>query len=171
MVRRELGRALESAGVDASRRYDIALVMTEAASNAVLHAYPPLQPPGLLFVDAGIAGHNLLLRVCDCGRGMGPRPDSPGFGVGLSLVSRLADGLEIAPNRTVGGTRVSAMFRDVTSDGHALRIAARRADDEMLREYLEMLEATADGADGRGLLLEAQRALGHADHLRSERLL
>jgi serine/threonine-protein kinase RsbW len=170
MVRRELGAALDRAEVDANRRYDIALLASEAASNAVLHAYAP-EPPGLLFVDAAVTGHNLLLRVCDCGRGMAPRTDSPGLGIGLSLMGRLADGLEIARNRTVSGTRVSAMFRDITAaDGEAGWAAARRADARMLREYVAALAgANGDVADERAA--EAEQALAHADHLRAERLL
>jgi anti-sigma regulatory factor (Ser/Thr protein kinase) len=171
MVRHELGAALGRAGIEESRRYDIALVMTEAAGNAVLHAYPPVGAPGLLFVDAGITGRNLLLRVCDCGLGMTPHRDSPGTGIGLPLISRLADGLEIAPNRTIGGTRVSALFRDVTLDGAPPHSTARRADEEMLRQYVAALEAGAEAGDRELLLAEAQQALGHADHLRSERLL
>ena len=172
MVRRELGAALQRADVDAIRRYDIALVVSEAANNVVQHAYTPL-PPGLLFVDAALTGGNLLLRVCDCGRGMGPRIDSPGLGIGLSVMSRLADGLEIAPNRTVGGTRVSAMFRDVSQAGTRLpRAQARRPDEAMLREYVAALQAAgADDHDGAPALhAEARLALGHADHLRAERL-
>jgi serine/threonine-protein kinase RsbW len=171
MVRHELGAALGRAGIEQSRRYDIALVMTEAAGNAVLHAYPRVGAPGLLFVDAGMAGRNLLLRVCDCGRGMTPRSDSPGMGIGLALMSRLTDGLEIAPNRSVGGTRVSALFRDVSPNGTPSESTARRADDEMLSEYVAALEAGAEAGDRELLLAEAQQALGHADHLRSERLL
>ena len=45
MVRRELDAALERAAVEAIRRYDISLVMSEAATNTVQHAYTPL-PPG-----------------------------------------------------------------------------------------------------------------------------
>ena len=107
--------------------------------------------------------------MCDCGRGLRPRTDSPGLGIGLSLMSRLSDGLEITPNRTVGGTRVSAMFRDVVPAGAPLaRAEARRTDDAMLREYVAALRASAaDNHDeARALLAEARQALGHADHLR-----
>jgi anti-sigma regulatory factor (Ser/Thr protein kinase) len=170
MVRRELRAALERAEIDATRRYDITLVVSEAASNAVQHAYPPL-PPGLLFVDAAVSDGKLLVRVCDCGHGMRPRADRPGLGIGLSLMGRLADGLEIAPNRTVGGTRVSATFRDVTPAGGPRR-QPRRTDDSMLREYVAALRAAAvdDHDDARALLAEARQALGHADRLRAERV-
>ena len=171
MVRNELDSALERADVEAIRRYDISLVVSEAASNAVLHAYTPL-PPGLLFVDAAVTDGNLLLRVCDCGRGMAPRTDSPGLGIGLSLMSRLADGLEIKRNPTVGGTRVSAMFRGVGPASARPRLQARRTDEAMLREYVAALHASSADGDGDGALVlaEAQAALAHADHLRAERI-
>jgi anti-sigma regulatory factor (Ser/Thr protein kinase) len=172
MVRREFSAALHHAGVDETRRHDIALVLTEAAGNAVVHAYPP-RTLGLLYIDAGIAHGNLLLRVCDCGRGMGPRTDSPGLGIGLSLIGRLADGLEIAPNRTVGGTRVSAMFRDVVADGAAVRAeaAVRRAQHAMLHDYTEQLRASSDGLrnDTRALIAQAQQAIDQSQRLRAER--
>ena len=92
MVRKELSAALADARVDATRRFDIGLVVTEAAGNAVQHAYTPM-PPGLLFVDAAITGRNLLLRVCDVGRGIRRHAENPGLGIGLSLMTRLADGI------------------------------------------------------------------------------
>lgn len=171
MLRHELNAALNQVGVDAVRRGDIALVMTEAASNAVLHAYPPLLP-GLLFVDAGLNGRHLLLRVCDCGRGMVPRTDSPGLGIGLSLISRLADGVEIGPNQSVGGTRVSVVFYDVTSVATTRRISrARQRDAVALREYAVALEAASDGlrSDASALLAQAQQAMDQSQRLRAER--
>jgi anti-sigma regulatory factor (Ser/Thr protein kinase) len=172
MVRREFSAALQHAGVEETRRSDIALVLTEAAGNAVVHAYPP-RTLGLLYVDAGIAHGNLLLRICDCGRGMGPRTDSPGLGIGLSLIGRLSDGLEIAPNRTVGGTRVCAMFRDVLTDGAAVRAeaAVRRAEHAMIHDYAEELRVSSEGLrdDMRALMAQAQQAIDQSTRLRAER--
>ena len=171
LVRNELSAALADARVDATRRYDIALVMTEAAGNAVRHAYTPM-PPGLLFVDAAITGRNLLLRVCDVGRGVRRRAENPGLGIGLSLMTRLSDGLEIAPNRTVSGTRVSAVFHEVTPPG-ALRPRPRRrrADTVLLREYVDALQTVGDelATDTTALFADAQQAIDHADRLRAER--
>ena len=96
MVRKELSAALADARVDATRRFDIGLVMTEAAGNAIQHAYTPM-PPGLLFIDAAIMGRNLLLRVCDVGRGIRRHAENPGLGIGLSLMTRLADGTRSRP--------------------------------------------------------------------------
>ena len=170
-VRDELRKALERARVDTARHYDIALVMTEAAGNAVQHAYPA-RPPGLLFIDATVIDRDLLLRVCDSGRGMGPRVDAPGLGIGLSLMIRLADGLEISPNRSVGGTCVAAMFRDVASGRRPLtRRNGRRPDAVSRKEYLAALEANSAALreDADALMAEVERALADAEQLRADR--
>jgi serine/threonine-protein kinase RsbW len=170
VVRRELASALEKEQVESVRRNDIMLVLSEAASNVVLHAYRPL-PPGLLFVDAAITGRTLLLRICDCGRGMEPRADSPGLGIGLSLMGRLSDGLEVTRNRSLAGTRVSAVFRDVTPlDGDHRRVPPRRSL-EALEEYAAQLrEVSAQlGDDTSALMAQAQQALDQRDRLRAER--
>jgi serine/threonine-protein kinase RsbW len=167
LVRNELARALERAEIEAERRYEIALVMSEAASNAVLHAYPPLQP-GLLFVDAALTAGNLLLRVCDCGGGMRMRTDSPGLGIGLALMGRLCDGLEIARNRSVPGTRVSAMFRAVGPEDPP---EVEPPEAATLWEYIAALKATSAALrdDRRALTASAEQALGLAERLRAER--
>jgi len=167
LVRNELDPALERAEVEPERRYDIALVMAEAANNAVMHAYAPLAP-GLLFVDVALTAGNLLLRVCDCGRGMRARVDSPGLGLGLALMGRLCDGLQIAPNRSVPGTCVSAMFRDVApEEGPEPQLPEAAT----LWEYVATLKATSAALrdDTRALTAHAEQALDHAERLRAER--
>ena len=44
-------------------------MVTEAASNTVLHAYGDLRP-GPVYVAAAVSGRSLVLTVSDCGRGM-----------------------------------------------------------------------------------------------------
>jgi anti-sigma regulatory factor (Ser/Thr protein kinase) len=171
LVRGELRAALDRERIDATRCYDISLVLSEAAGNAVLHAYPP-RPPGLLFVDAAVTDHHLLLRVCDCGRGLKAHADRPGLGLGLPLMGRLSDGLEIAPNRTVRGTRVSAVFHDVLPEAHRpARVAARRGDGVALDEYVAALGAASAELreNTRALLAEAQQAIDQSQRLRAER--
>jgi two-component sensor histidine kinase len=45
----------------------------------------------------------LTLVVADDGIGMSPNPDSPGLGVGLALIERLVEHMEI---HNAGGTRL-----------------------------------------------------------------
>jgi serine/threonine-protein kinase RsbW/stage II sporulation protein AB (anti-sigma F factor) len=88
----------------------VALAVTEAITNAVVHAYVDDPEPGEIEVvvqrmpDAG-----LEILVCDDGRGMVPRHDSPGIGLGLPLVATLAERFEVEA-RAGGGTRVLMAF-------------------------------------------------------------
>ena len=107
--------------------------------------------------------------MCDCGRGIGPRADSPGLGLGLSLMARLADGLAIAPNRSLNGTRVSAMFRDVAPAGATSRRRAARR--RQLDDYVAALDAAMLAGDSKTLKAAAEQALDRADRLRAEHLL
>lgn len=88
----------------------VALAVSEAVSNAVLHAYPPGAEPGDVQV-AGCASQRAELRVevRDSGLGIRPQADSPGLGLGLPLISEAADRLELegAPR---GGTTLRMTF-------------------------------------------------------------
>src|SRR5436309_9493833 len=80
---------------------DVKLAVTEACTNAVVHAYPDGDGP--LQVAAYLKAERLLLVVRDEGRGIVPRTDSPGLGLGLPLIATLAEALELgtdAENRT-----------------------------------------------------------------------
>jgi anti-sigma regulatory factor (Ser/Thr protein kinase) len=89
----------------------VALAVTEAITNAVVHAYVGASEPGDIEVvvqrlpeDEGIE-----ILVCDDGRGMMPRTDSPGLGLGLPMVATLAERFEVQA-RAGGGTRVLMAF-------------------------------------------------------------
>jgi anti-sigma regulatory factor (Ser/Thr protein kinase) len=111
VVRRELDRALDRLGVATRRREDIALAVTEATTNVVLHAYLDMDA-GPLDATASVSGRTLLVIVRDRGRGMTPHPDSPGVGFGVPLMDALADSVEIGPDQPERGTRVALLFRD-----------------------------------------------------------
>jgi stage II sporulation protein AB (anti-sigma F factor) len=49
------------------------------------------------------------LSISDRGGGMAPRHDSPGLGLGLPLVGRIAERVDISA-RADGGTQVSMCF-------------------------------------------------------------
>lgn len=88
----------------------VALAVSEAVSNVILHAYAGSDEPGHVEVFAQRHMDNgLVLRVCDEGAGMRPRGDSPGLGVGLPLVATLSQRLEVE-SRPQGGTRLSMTF-------------------------------------------------------------
>jgi serine/threonine-protein kinase RsbW len=87
----------------------VQLAVSEAMSNAVVHAYVDRSVPGSLTVCASRDGDVLQVLVVDDGSGMRPRPDSPGLGVGLPLMTRVTKSLEFR-ERSEGGTEVAMRF-------------------------------------------------------------
>ena len=53
--------------------------------------------------------NGLEIRVCDDGRGMTPRLDSPGLGVGLPIVAKISERFKVEA-RPTGGTAVRMFF-------------------------------------------------------------
>jgi anti-sigma regulatory factor (Ser/Thr protein kinase) len=108
LARREVeADAREHGAVDPD---GIALAVSEAVTNVVVHAYIDAPEPGDVEVFAERhPGDGLEIQVCDDGRGMRPRRDSPGLGVGLPIVARLAQRFRVE-TRPGGGTAVSMLF-------------------------------------------------------------
>ena len=96
-------------GVEADRG-SVMLAVSEAVTNAILHAYGSEAPGGRIRVRAELLDHEALdVVVEDDGIGMRTRSDSPGIGLGLPTISAVADGLEIDV-RSGGGTAVRMRF-------------------------------------------------------------
>jgi anti-sigma regulatory factor (Ser/Thr protein kinase) len=93
VVRHAVGGLGEVLEVDDQTLSDIKLAVTEACTNVVVHAYPDAEGP--MGLRASIEGRLLSLVVVDRGRGIVPRPDSPGLGLGLPLIATLAESLEL----------------------------------------------------------------------------
>jgi anti-sigma regulatory factor (Ser/Thr protein kinase) len=85
----------------------IEVAVSEAVSNAVVHAYRESAEPGRIAVRAAFDATVLHVEVIDTGVGMRPRADSPGLGLGLPLIAQLAAHLDITSD---GGTRVKMAF-------------------------------------------------------------
>jgi serine/threonine-protein kinase RsbW/stage II sporulation protein AB (anti-sigma F factor) len=99
---------LRGVGVDSGALSDVLLAVSEVVTNCVVHAYRG-QPGGKVDLEARRNGHTLLLSVGDDGAGMAPRHDSPGLGLGLPLVGRVAQKVDITAQAS-GGTLVSMSF-------------------------------------------------------------
>jgi len=94
------GVAVDMAAVD--------LAVSEAVTNVVVHAYRDRDEPGRLHVAVTIADDAVWVVVGDDGTGMAPRADSPGLGLGLSLMAGVCDELEV--EQRDDGTRVHMRF-------------------------------------------------------------
>src|SRR3954447_26053791 len=79
-VRHAFGGFAEALSVDEQTLADIKLAITEACTNVVIHAYED-DEDGALEVDASIDDRRLTVVIRDRGRGIVPRPDSPGLGL------------------------------------------------------------------------------------------
>ena len=108
-IRRAVLVLAEAQRIASAARADVALAVSEACANVVMHAYVEAPEPGLLIVEAYRAPDALVVIVTDEGRGMRPRPDSPGLGVGLSLIAQLAKRVEVS-DHTPTGTRLQMTF-------------------------------------------------------------
>jgi serine/threonine-protein kinase RsbW/stage II sporulation protein AB (anti-sigma F factor) len=87
---------------------DVALAVSEALTNAVVHAYRD-RAEGQIRVVACDEPDRLVVVVRDYGCGMSPRHDSPGLGLGLPLMTRTASMTNIEMPAD-GGTRVRMHF-------------------------------------------------------------
>jgi serine/threonine-protein kinase RsbW len=100
-----LGEALE---VPDQLLSDIKLAVTEACTNVVIHAYPDGEGP--MEVRAALGEEELSVVVRDEGRGVVPRADSPGLGLGLPLIATLTESLELGTGDD-DATEVRMTFR------------------------------------------------------------
>ncbi len=107
VVRHAFGGLGDALDLDDTVLNDVKLAVTEACTNVVVHAYP--QGDGPLTVAAGIRDGRLAVAVRDEGRGMLPRADSPGLGLGLPLIATLAETLELGGDGD--GSEVRMTFR------------------------------------------------------------
>jgi serine/threonine-protein kinase RsbW/stage II sporulation protein AB (anti-sigma F factor) len=120
---------------------DLTLAVTEAVTNSVIHAFID-RAPGIVRVAVFTAADELTVVVSDNGRGMQPRADSPGLGLGLPTIGRLAAHVDLreAPG---GGTELSMTFATP-----GVRGPEREASAGDLRRESELLDTVTRVAQG-----------------------
>lgn len=106
MVRREIAGLAADCGMDAEKIADVRLAVTEAATNAVMHAYAEAE--GELRVTAAMHDGTLTIVVGDTGRGFVGRHNSPGLGAGLAVIANVVKRLNVVSHP--GGTDVHMAF-------------------------------------------------------------
>lgn len=108
-IRRAVRDVAVGGGADGETLVRLGLAVSEAATNVVLHAYRDTAARGLIHVTASVADGALEVCIGDDGVGMSPRSDSPGLGLGLSLMASEADRCEVH-SAEGGGTRIVLRF-------------------------------------------------------------
>jgi serine/threonine-protein kinase RsbW/stage II sporulation protein AB (anti-sigma F factor) len=104
VARRAAGELARSVGAPES---DVRLAVSEAVTNAILHAFRDRQP-GTILVSGRLDRGRLILSVGDNGSGMRPNLESTGLGLGISLITKLA--ADVRFDSSDGGTTVSMSF-------------------------------------------------------------
>jgi serine/threonine-protein kinase RsbW len=105
----------DEVGVSQRTRDAIALAVSEAASNAIIHGFIEADEPGRLVITASMLDpERLRIVVSDDGCGMQPRLDSPGLGLGLPLISQLTERVDFGANGGSSGTVVTMDFLRLT---------------------------------------------------------
>jgi serine/threonine-protein kinase RsbW/stage II sporulation protein AB (anti-sigma F factor) len=109
-IRRDVAHAATGCGADETALQRIGLAVSEAATNAILHAYRDCTPVGDVHILVRRADDFLDVSICDDGSGIVPGSASPGMGLGLSLMAHEATSCEIRTSPD-DGTEVMLRFR------------------------------------------------------------
>jgi anti-sigma regulatory factor (Ser/Thr protein kinase) len=114
-ARRALTQYAGSIGLDAEAQDAVALAVTEAMTNCVLHAYDGDAPISSYRVEAHADKGELVVVVQDWGAGIAGDGDTPrasknpGLGYGLPLMRMLASAVDVA-SAVDRGTRIEMRF-------------------------------------------------------------
>jgi stage II sporulation protein AB (anti-sigma F factor) len=95
------------AGVTDEQQEQVRLVVSEAVTNAVLHAYP--DTPGDVHMTAAVVSDELWILIADEGVGLCDLGDSPGLGLGLVWMAEFSDGMTLM-TRSAGGLEVRLRY-------------------------------------------------------------
>lgn len=105
-MRGEAVAVARECGLDDRDLNDVALAVSEAATNAVVHGSPGDGPSVSITIE--IKRGELVIVVCDEGEGVKPRVDSPGAGLGLPVIAAVTKRFELV--RGDQGTEVHMAF-------------------------------------------------------------
>jgi anti-sigma regulatory factor (Ser/Thr protein kinase) len=106
-ARHAIAECAAEAGANDEQLAAIRLASSEALTNVVQYAYRART--GHIYVTARAAGGEFWVLISDNGRGIHAGADSEGLGLGLALISQLADGLSVV-QRSTGGTELRLRF-------------------------------------------------------------
>lgn len=105
-IRGRLGSWLREVGTSEDLAGDVVLVVNEACTNSVEHAYCDTEP-GVMRVEADLVGPGIRIRITDFGSWKLPGVD-PRRGRGVPLMRAISDEVTVAGTAT--GTTVTMTF-------------------------------------------------------------
>jgi anti-sigma regulatory factor (Ser/Thr protein kinase) len=109
VVRAVVGEFATQVGARPETIAGVKLAVSEAATNAIVHAYADAAEPGLIRVEASLAAGELRVSVADAGRGLRKGEGRPGLGLGLAIIGEVADHVELLQGAN-GGVHVLMRF-------------------------------------------------------------
>jgi len=95
------------AGATPEQQERVRLVVSEAVTNAVQHAYGG--QPGEVHVTAAVVSDELWILIADDGRGLRTHLSSAGLGLGLRWMAEFSDGMTLV-TRSSGGVEARLRF-------------------------------------------------------------
>lgn len=107
-ARRAVWELAACSGASVADLERITLAVSEAVTNAIVHAYSGSREGSVQLV-AAVAQGELSVLVADDGCGLGRAPRSSGLGLGMGVIECSADALTIT-TRASGGTIVEMRF-------------------------------------------------------------
>jgi anti-sigma regulatory factor (Ser/Thr protein kinase) len=117
LVRQALAGLADELGIDATRTADMKIALTEACTNAVVHAYRD-EAPGPLEVTMAVEHGRLVLTIRDHGSGLHPLPGATGgtpLGFGIALIASLSDELGLVGSQRGTEVRIAFALADDTA--------------------------------------------------------
>jgi serine/threonine-protein kinase RsbW len=111
-ARRAVGAYCQRLGAARPLTDRVMLSVSEAVTNALVHAYRHVAEPASERIELEARRHDeaLIVIVRDFGCGMAPRLDSPGLGLGLPLIAASTSSVQIDTPPEGGRTEVSMEF-------------------------------------------------------------
>ncbi len=98
---KNLFAAFEELGDKEQLRYDLELIVSEACTNVIRHAYPSQDNPGILQLKICYHPKKIQIEIVDFGPGFDPQEiEEPNFddpregGMGLFIIRQLSDRIE-----------------------------------------------------------------------------
>jgi stage II sporulation protein AB (anti-sigma F factor) len=106
-ARSDVADVAAAAGLRGEELDRVRLVVSEAVTNSIRHAYPDEE--GTVHVMSAVAGGELWVLIIDQGCGLRADTPNPGLGLGLKIMERMSDSFMLV-ERAAGGLEARMQF-------------------------------------------------------------